>query len=172
MRVLLSRLFSFFEKVEDSMSGESDISIAVKWRMEHELIVGLCQNVIKAYMANNRMQIKSNLKKLNYALTDHFLEEDTQLYSVCKQDLLTDTIIKDMNDYREKYRDNKVRILSNLSIYALPDKALDEVFFEGFNSIYAELMDLFKIEETSLYIHMEEQCICQRTMIVNEVVED
>ena len=169
-KTIFSNFFNFLEKVEEHMDNLSDVSIAVKWRDEHDLILGLCQNVIKAFMSHNRMGIKSNLKKLNTALTDHFLEEDMELYAVCKQDLLPNDIIEKMAKYTNDHRESRVRILSTLSVYALPDKVLDEVFFEGFNLIYAELMDLFRLEESSLYIHMEEQCICKKSMILNDGV--
>lgn len=170
IKQLFENIFNFLEKVEKNMDGPSDVSIAIKWRNDHDRILELCQNVIKAFMSNDRMSFKSNLKKLNKLLTEHLLEEDSVLYSVCKQDLLSKETIKEMDIYMASKREDRVGILSKLSIYALPDKTLDEVFFEGFNEIYAQLMDLFKEEELSLYCHMEEQCICKRTLIINEVV--
>ena len=136
-------------------------SIAEKWKMEHEEIIGEMQDVVKNFTTGDRMGVKKAIKRLNKSFTNHVTEEDRELYNLLRQDILGGAINDEIEIFKKTFKELKVELMAFLTKNARPDQHIDEVFFIEFNDYIDKIMERFRWEESGLYKTMKEECICR-----------
>ena len=123
-----------------------------KWTKEHKVIVKLATKVIESYTEGDHKACKKALKSLNSLAVDHVMNEDIEFYRLLKKEGALDMHTVDMvHNFTRTFQGTKVTLMNFLNKYSMPETALDDEFFTGFQGLVAVLGERIAFEETNLY---------------------